>query len=503
MSNISNINGFNITAESASYAVTASVATSASFASTVPAAGVIGLNLSQIATGSVTASVSPTQFTVTSGSVAEFVVRGTGVTIGNAITDTHFITGSARITGSLTIIGPTTSTQIGAGAAPSGSIRLDVRAQGALSTDIALRVRNSTDTYNMLAVQGDGNIQIGSDAVGTTRTTTIAASNTSQLVLDTSFSTDTATISVARRVNPTYNTNAFLFTHNSFSDGNVQPYKFHYVNPSTYWGYTEPSFPFILDAGYMWFKDSATAGNLQMKLSPDNALQIYSSSRYWQTTANTTPIETYITGGFQIFASSSRGSSGGNTIPYIRTENGTLMWFGTQSRLFNVTASAITASNITAASLNVPSGSITITTGSITMPNRPAFRVTGAGGGKVAVTTLSGSYLNVDYQQGGGWDNATGTFTAPIAGLYQVNVVTRTNSNSLGTISQLIVYKNNTGGTTGTQQIMIEFGANTTMNHAGGSTISKLAVGDTLKMVVATGEISFDLNDNFSVAYIG
>jgi hypothetical protein len=152
------------------------------------------------------------------------------------------------------------------------------------------------------------------------------------------------------------------------------------------------------------------------------------------------------------------------------------------------------------------SGSLTLTSGSITMPNRPAFRVTGAGGGKTAVTVLSGSYLNVDYQQGSGWNNTTGTFTAPIAGLYQVNVVVRTNSNSLGTIAQLIVYKNNTTTSPspdGTPQIMIEFASNTTMNHAGGSTISKLAVGDTLKMVVAVGEISFDGNDNFSVAYIG
>ena len=153
--------------------------------------------------------------------------------------------------------------------------------------------------------------------------------------------------------------------------------------------------------------------------------------------------------------------------------------------------------------LLISSSSLLINSGSVTMPNRPAFRVTGAGGGKTAVTALSGSYLNVDYQQGSGWDNSTGTFTAPIAGLYQVNVVVRTNSNSLGTISQLIVYKNNTGGTTGVPQIMIEFGANTTMNHTGGSTISKLAVGDTLKMVLAVGEISFDSNDNFSVAYIG
>jgi hypothetical protein len=137
------------------------------------------------------------------------------------------------------------------------------------------------------------------------------------------------------------------------------------------------------------------------------------------------------------------------------------------------------------------------------MPNRPGIRVYGAGGAKSAVTILSGSYTIIDWQQSNAWDNTTGTFTAPIAGLYQVNVVVRTNSNTLGTISQLIVYKNYTGPATGTAQIMVEFGSNTTMNHTGGSTISKLEVGDTLRMVVAVGDISFDANDNFSVAYIG
>lgn len=34
-------------------------------------------------------------------------------------------------------------------------------------------------------------------------------------------------------------------------------------------------------------------------------------------------------------------------------------------------------------------------------------------------------------------------------------------------------------------------------------TISKLAVGDTLKAIVSAVTISFDINDNFSVAYIG
>jgi hypothetical protein len=36
--------------------------------------------------------------------------------------------------------------------------RIDIKAQGALSTDIALRVRNSTDTANIFEVRGNGNI---------------------------------------------------------------------------------------------------------------------------------------------------------------------------------------------------------------------------------------------------------------------------------------------------------------------------------------------------------
>jgi hypothetical protein len=41
------------------------------------------------------------------------------------------------------------------------------------------------------------------------------------------------------------------------------------------------------------------------------------------------------------------------------------------------------------------------------------------------------------------------------------------------------------------------------MNHAGVSTIAKLAAGDTMKVVVTVGTLSFDANDNWSVAYIG
>lgn len=43
----------------------------------------------------------------------------------------------------------------------SPSARLDVRAQGALSTDIAFRVRNSADTANIIQARGNGDVFIG------------------------------------------------------------------------------------------------------------------------------------------------------------------------------------------------------------------------------------------------------------------------------------------------------------------------------------------------------
>lgn len=76
--------------------LTASYAMTASFALNAGGAG----SGTSISTGSVTASVTPSQFQVTSGSVTELVVTGTGVTIGSAITDIHRVTGSLSVSGS-------------------------------------------------------------------------------------------------------------------------------------------------------------------------------------------------------------------------------------------------------------------------------------------------------------------------------------------------------------------------------------------------------------------
>ena len=141
-------------------------------------------------------------------------------------------------------------------------------------------------------------------------------------------------------------------------------------------------------------------------------------------------------------------------------------------------------------------------TQSTNMPNRPAFRVVGNGGQIASVTTMTSSNWTVDFQQGSALNGTTGIFTAPLAGLYQVNLVVRAYTNS-GVTAQVICRKTTAVGSVVTTAIMVEWAANTTMNHTGGSTIIKLAAGDTLKLDVTLGSISFDGNDNWSVAYIG
>lgn len=49
-----------------------------------------------------------------------------------------------------------TNKRLGVGATPASTVRLDIRAQGALSTDIAFRVRNSADTANLFEHRGNG-----------------------------------------------------------------------------------------------------------------------------------------------------------------------------------------------------------------------------------------------------------------------------------------------------------------------------------------------------------
>jgi len=183
------------------------------------------------------------------------------------------------------------------------------------------------------------------------------------------------------------------------------------------------------------------------------------------------------------------------TFSYIQTGNGTVGSTG------NIVFSPYSSSTQRVV-IDTSSGNIT-TTGNVITPNRPAFRVYGNGNTvnlNNTVNTTGNLNINnfaVDYNQGSYLDTSTGVFTAPVAGLYQVNLVARVSSNNNAT-SQIAVMKNGS-----TQQAFWEVAANSTVGHMGVSSISKLAVGDTLVAKVLLGTINFDSNDSWSVAFIG
>ena len=82
--------------------------------------------------------------------------------IGGAVSigQVAFGTGTGVIGGDAGLTWDNTNKRLGIGNS-TPTARLHVQAQGALSTDIALRVRNSADTLDIIRAQGDGSVFIG------------------------------------------------------------------------------------------------------------------------------------------------------------------------------------------------------------------------------------------------------------------------------------------------------------------------------------------------------
>ena len=102
-------------------------------------------NLSTDITFTVGGSLTVGTTAVTSGTIGRVFFEGTG----NVVQQ------------SASLFWDNTNARLGVGATPSTSVRLDVRAQGALSTDIAFRVRNSADTGNLFTSLGSAQIIVG------------------------------------------------------------------------------------------------------------------------------------------------------------------------------------------------------------------------------------------------------------------------------------------------------------------------------------------------------
>jgi hypothetical protein len=100
--------------------------------------------------------------------VVSFQTIATGITVGTTAvtsgTDGRvFFQAGGVIEQDAAFFWDNTNKRLGVGATPASTVRLDVRAQGALSTDIAFRVRNSADTRDAFEITGNEITRVRAD----------------------------------------------------------------------------------------------------------------------------------------------------------------------------------------------------------------------------------------------------------------------------------------------------------------------------------------------------
>jgi hypothetical protein len=244
-----------------------------------------------------------------------------------------------------------TNNSLTIGATTAGA-RLDVRAQGALSTDIAFRVRNSADTSNLIETRGNGYHNIGDGTYG------IIINNTT----------------ANHRVDGNISLVNILDLRNNITHTNgVSDISFRTTQAPLTNGYA-------LNPYYERFVFGATTTSGFGTGNPSRFIGIYNGTAPNGTAADS----------FALY-SADRNGVAGKASPHFRTEDGTVIWLGDESRLFNVTASR----TIISSSQNTVSGSSLTVYGSGSA--QPVFTVQGSQGELFSITdSLSGSLFSVN-----------------------------------------------------------------------------------------------------------
>jgi hypothetical protein len=144
----------------------------------------------------------------------------------------------------------------------------------------------------------------------------------------------------------------------------------------------------------------------------------------------------------------------------------------------------------------------TITANTFTLSYRPAFRVWGSTTANViAGTTLDSGNVTLDYNQNSSYATATGIFTAPITGLYQIYLNGRIGASNATSVVQIL--KNNVT-TAGNVLCYWESATNNQGGQTFGvSTVARLTANDNVRAKVLVGSIKFDANASWGVAFIG